>query len=198
MSSAHLSRSIRKTERTTRQAEVPPRPRSNPVKPGRPLSGYARYGTWAYLRRLERAYVEWLHGRARFSHFVTLSFQLVDSTGQRITQKMLEDAVRNFQRRLVCNIHGRRRIKFRPPIRSVVTVDWGEKGNNPHAHLMLETPVGMSYGQFSVLVKKCANRVRLIEGGPHIRSYEDADGAKYLVNHGTDRMIVTLFDTPHT
>ncbi len=160
-------------------------------------SKHPAYGTWAYKRRLERAYVDWLHERGLFTHFVTLTFKLIDIAGRRTTQKMVEDAVRNLLRRLACTIHGRRRIKYRPPIRSVVTIDWGWKGNHPHAHLMLEGPAGMGYEQFSALIKRCAHRVNLLDGEPHIRPYQDAGGARYVVKHGIGRMIVSLFDAPY-
>jgi hypothetical protein len=154
-------------------------------------------GTWAYNKRLEQAYTEWIHSRGNFTHFVTPTFRLMDSAGHRTTQEMVEDAVRNMLRRLACAVHGRRRIKFRPPIRSAVVIDWGWKGNHPHAHLILETPSGMSYEQFSVLIKRCASRVRLLDKEPHIRPYQDAGGARYMVKHGISRMIVSLFDTPY-
>lgn len=160
-------------------------------------SRYPAYGTWAYKRRLERAYVDWLHERGLFTHFVTLTFQLIDAAGHRTTQRMVEDAVRNLLRRLACTIHGRRRIRYRPPIRSVITIDWGWKGNHPHAHLMLEAPAGMAYEQFSLLIKRCANRVRLLDEEPHIRPYQNAGGARYVVKHGIGRMIVSLFDAPY-
>lgn len=155
----------------------------------------APFGTRAYKRQLERAYIDWLHTRGEFTHFITLTFSLIDAVGLRTTQQHIEQALRHLLRRLACSIHGKRQSKYRPPLRSMLTIDWGRSGNHPHAHLALESPKGMSYGQFSDLIKTSASKVRLLSGAPHIRHYEDAGGAKYLVKHGIDRMVVPLFDT---
>ena len=104
--------------------------KGQPIRPLVLPSGHPTFGTWAYRRRLEKAYTDWIHGRGRFTHFVTLAFKLTDPSGQRTTQKMVEEAVRHMLRRLACAIHGKSRIKYRSPIKSVVVIDWGKKGNH--------------------------------------------------------------------
>jgi hypothetical protein len=180
-------------EPLSRSESSPPGPREvqNPMD----LHGARRsvHGSWHHKRQLEDAFRDWIHGRARFTHFITLTFRLSDDSGSRTSQQMIESAIRHLLRRLACKAIGRRRMRRHPPIPTVVTVDWGYRGNHPHAHIAIEAPSSLPSNEFEALFNRCASRVRLLSSAPHITNYRDVGAADYLVKHGMDRMVLSLF-----
>lgn len=149
-----------------------------------------------YKQRLiseeNRAWAKMVHGIAPWSVMVTLTFKRRDAKGYRVTPTGVEKAIRHLLRLINCDFFGRRLTDKKWTVATAVTLDWGQHGDHPHAHILLSAPNGVSDLQLCTVVERAAQRTKLIAPQRQYSRYYSAGGAEYLINHGTDRMVVSL------
>lgn len=160
------------------------------------MKGGPRSGSLAQKRELEHAFAKWIHHSSEWTHFVTLTFHRRTPCGQPVTNRMVEDALRHLFRSLSCKFYGKHRVNRGQSIFYVTVLDWGSYGDHPHAHILFKAPNGTTFDEFSSLIDSKANRIRLCNRERRIRPYLNFNGARYLVEHGIDRMVVSLFCLP--
>jgi hypothetical protein len=62
--------------------------------------------------------------------------------------------------------------------------------DHPHLHFSFEAPAPLSYEEFSSILEEAANRTYWIDRQRCIKPYADAGWTKYIIEHGTDQLIV--------
>lgn len=144
---------------------------------------------------MEQAWTEWIHSRAQWTIMVTFTFKRRSARGYAVTQAAVENALRHLLRLVNCDLFGKRRVNRGWTVACAVTVDFGPYGDHPHAHLLLEAPLGVSDLELCAVVERASLRTSLVDRQKHYRQYFSAGGAEYLIGHGTDRMVVSLLSS---
>ena len=134
----------------------------------------------------------WLHELAPWTHAVTLTLKRRDARGLPISQSILEDTCRHFQKRLNHACFGRRRFCRGHSIASAIVYGWGAYGDHPHLHLSLACPRHLAHKELTVLITNCADQTFWINSQRIIKPYLDEGWFEYLIAHGADHLILQL------
>ena len=84
------------------------------------------------------------------------------------------------------------RTSAQTPVGFAPTVGMGAYGNHPHAHVLIALPTVASRTALDQSIIRAIRKTRLINREFQISAYLNDGGARYLVEHGTDRMVVPL------
>ena len=144
------------------------------------------------LNAVERAWATWIHSAADWKLMVTLTFKKRTAKGFRITHTSAEKGLTYLLRRINCALFGKRKTNNGWSIACAAIVDPGRYKTHLHAHVLFSAPEGVSVENLRDLIEESAQRVRILDRQRHFSRYYSAGGAEYLINHGTDRMVVSL------
>lgn len=145
-----------------------------------------------YVERLQRnRYVDWLIGFADWTHAVTVTFQRLRSgspPSKSATIKATAHFISVLNRKLLGRNRGKRDAKI--PCAAV----WGSGlyGDNPHVHLALQSPANLSYGDMVLAIESAIHRTRGIGFENDIQPYTSDGWLSYMVDHGTDYLLIEL------
>jgi hypothetical protein len=154
-------------------------------------------GSTRVRNHLERAWTDWIHPMAAWTMMVTLTFRRSGISGFKVTETAVQIALERLLRLINCDLFGKRRTNKGWTIAHAVTVDWGAYGDHPHGHLLLTAPDGVADRQLCAVVERAARRIRIVNRERRYKQYYSAGGTEYLIDHGTDRMVVSLIAPAH-
>jgi len=141
---------------------------------------------------LDSAWVEWLHAFAPWSIMVTYTFKRLSYRGFRSTKQTALLNVKRILRLVNCDLFGKRRTNKGWTIAHAVVVGLGPSGDNLHAHLLVATICGVPPQRLCALLERATQRTYLVDRQRAYRAYYSPEGSGYLIDHGTDRMVVSL------
>ena len=142
--------------------------------------------------RLNSAWVDWVHSFAPWSIMVTYTFKRLSPLGFRATENTVMRAVKRILRLVNCDLFGKRRTNKGWTIAHAVVVDHGPSRDNLHAHLLVATINGVPPQRLCALLERAIQRTHLVDRQRDYRAYYSPGGSGYLIDHGTDRMVVSL------
>jgi hypothetical protein len=142
--------------------------------------------------RRDAAWVHWIHSFAPWSAMVTYTFKPISSRGFKVTEKTVIEAINRILRLVNCELFGKRRTNRGFTIAHAVLVDKGKFSEHLHAHMLIATPEGISLQQIYAIFEKAAQRTHLVNSQRSYQHYYSSEGTGYLIDHGTDRMVVPL------
>lgn len=146
---------------------------------------------------LKRDWIGWIDQMAPWTIMVTLTFRRLGTRGFKVTQTTVQSALERLLRLINCDLFGKRRTNRGWTLAHAVTVDWGAYGDHPHAHLLLAAPEGVTDQQLCVVVERAVRRTTVVNRERRYKQYYSAGGTEYLIDHGTDRMVVSLIAPAH-
>lgn len=146
---------------------------------------------------LKRDWIGWIDQMAPWTIMVTLTFGRFGPRGFKVTQTTVQSALERLLRLINCDLFGKRRTNKGWTIAHAVTFDWGAYGDHPHAHLLLTAPDGVTDRQLCAVVERAARRIRIVNRERRYKQYYSSGGTEYLIDHGTDRMVVSLIAPAH-
>ena len=154
---------------------------------------------WAYLggstNRLTNTWADWIHELAPWTHAVTLTCGRITGGGYPITLRALLDIARHYLWRINYACF-RRRARRGHSVGCAASYGWGSYGDHPHLHFSLSAPSTMTYSEFSDLIDRAASQMALVGARRVVKPYRDHGWPKYLVEHGTDHVILELLRPP--
>jgi hypothetical protein len=147
--------------------------------------------------QMERAWTDWIHPMAAWTMMVTLTFRRFGPRGFKVTEATVQSALERLLRLINCDLFGKRRTNRGWTVAHATTVDWGVHGDHPHAHMLLTAPDGVTDRQMCAVVERAVRRTSIFNRERRYKQYYSAGGSKYLIGHGTDRMVVSLTAPAH-
>lgn len=145
---------------------------------------------------LDLVLADWLHHGAHWTLAVTYTLRRRDERGKPINERILKSAATHFLTVLNVACFGQRRAKRGHTVGSAVSFGWGSYGDHPHLHFSLAAPTDMGLDAFSALVEEAARRTYWIQSQKGIKPDRDSGWIHYMVDHGTDNLIVELVRLP--
>jgi hypothetical protein len=142
--------------------------------------------------RERQEWIRWIHGWQSWCVMVTLTFHRQAFRGYITTYPEIERALRHFRRLINCELFNKRRVSKGWTVGFAPTVGMGAYGNHPHAHVLIALPTVASRAALDQSIIRAIRKTRLINREFQISAYLNDGGARYLVEHGTDRMVVPL------
>lgn len=141
--------------------------------------------------QIDESWIPWLASLAPWTHALTVTCKRFSSHNVPISETIVIDTARHFIRRINRRCFGRRsrRIQIIPV---VVTYGWGCYGDHPHLHFCFSSPTKMSFDDFSSVLEEASRKTFWIDRERHIEPYRNEGWMKYLVEHGSDNLIVPL------
>ena len=146
-------------------------------------------------RRITNEWAYWIHNLGSWTHAVTLTCTRRVGRGTPLTLPALLDIGRHFLRRINYACF-RRRARSGQSVACAASYGWGAYGDSPHLHLSLGAPSGMTYVEFADLIERAASQMALVGEQRVVKPYRDHGWPKYLVEHGTDQVILELLRPP--
>jgi len=170
---------------------------TSPRKPRGPIDLIEPRWNYQYCRprRLTNAWAKWIHGLGPWTHAVTLTCKRKIGLGSPMPLKALIDIARHFLRRINYACF-RRRAKRGQSVSCAASYGWGIYGDSPHLHFSLGAPSWMSYGEFSAVIERAARMMVLVGDQRAVKPYRDDGWPKYIVEHGSDQLIIELLHPP--
>jgi len=130
------------------------------------------------------------------SHAVTLTFKRIDkSTGQCWNLEIVKKSCRVFLAILNKKLFGNSAIRQGKCIGAAVILDRGRFKCNPHAHLALVAPSDMSFEVFEGLIHISARLTWWVKGEGHVKAYWSEGWLGYMIDHGSDCLLLDLCTT---
>ena len=161
----------------------------------KPLSS----GVWPELERstrIDRILARWLDSLAPWTHALTVTCKRRNLRNIPINESILVDTAKHFIYRARLKCFGRRgRRENLLPV--AVSLGWGVYGDHPHLHFCFAGPPWMDFDSFSRILEKSAKGTRWMDRQMKVEAYRNRGWMQYLVEHGTDQLIVPLI-TPST
>jgi len=133
----------------------------------------------------------WLDSLAPWTHAATFTCKRTSVRNLSITEDILVDTAKHFIQRVSLRCFGKRarRSQLLPV---VVTFGWGSYGDHPHLHFCFALPEWMIFEEFSKILDEEANKTIWIDRQQCVKPYQDIGWMNYLIEHGTQNLIVPL------
>jgi hypothetical protein len=149
-------------------------------------------GASVQTSRLNQSLIAWLDSLAPWTHAFTVTCNRGSDRSQ-INQSILIDAARHFVYRVRRKCYGSkgRRQNLLPVTASY---GWGAYGDHPHLHFCFACPNGMDFSSFSSILEESAKKTFWLSRQMKVELYRDAGWMRYLVEHGTEHLIVPLIN----
>ncbi len=145
-----------------------------------------------HTERLQRdEYAKWLSDLADWSHAVTVTCQ-PSLMGFDRSQSSTISATINFVHVLNRLVLGRTQIKQGHKIACVAVCGNGAYGDNPHVHLAFQAPSHMSYEAMKQAISCSIQRTHGLGIQEDIQHYTSDGWIKYMLDHGTEGLLVQL------
>lgn len=138
---------------------------------------------------LRQEWNSWLHGLAGWTHAATFTCKRQSVGLKPINEQILVDVASHLIRRINYRCF-RKSAKKGKSVAVVVTYGWAVYDIHPHLHFSFEAPAPLSYDEFSSVLEDAANRTYWIDRQRCIKPYVDAGWTEYIIEHGTDQLIV--------
>lgn len=122
----------------------------------------------------------------------TYTFKPESARGFRVTENTVMRAVKRLLRLVNCDLFGKRRTNRGWTVAYAVVIDRKLPDDHFHVHLLIATIDGVSQHRLCVVLERAAQRTRVIDSQRRYCEYYSPGGAGYLIDHGTDRMVVPL------
>ena len=147
--------------------------------------------------RQTESWTAWIHQFAPWTHAVTITCKRFDPFGRSITPRIVEDAARHFLRRLNHSLFGKHRCRRGHSVGSAVCYGFGLYGDHPHLHMSLACPDRIASGEFTKIINRCADRTFWLNKQRTIKHYRDEGWSAYLLEHGSEQLILSLLHPVH-
>ncbi len=149
-------------------------------------------GASVQTSRFNQSLIAWLDSLAPWTHAFTVTCKSGSDRSQ-INQSILIDAARHFVYRVRRKCYGSkgRRHNLLPV---TVSYGWGAYGDHPHLHFCFAGPYGVDFATFSSILEESAKKTFWLNRQMKVEAYRDAGWMQYIVEHGTDHLIVSLIN----
>ena len=141
--------------------------------------------------KLQNEWVCWIDTMALWTHSVTLTCKRQTSQSKRITNSILEDTAFHVVRIINSKCFGKEAKRGRS-VEVAATYGWGVYGDHPHLHFSFAKPKTKTYEEFREIIEAAANKTFWIDRQRYYKPYLDAGWSSYLIEHGTDQLIISL------
>jgi hypothetical protein len=148
-------------------------------------------------RELEESMVEWLHDLDAWAVALTITFKRHDHHGRPVSQQIVDQTARHFVNTLNQVCFGRRKARKGFTVGIAVSYGWGTYEDHPHLHISLASPKHISVEQFYDEINKALTACNWINEHRRIARYRDVGWTQYLVDHGTDQVLLDLVRRSH-
>ena len=142
--------------------------------------------------RLSQAYAVWLDTLSQWTVAATFTLKRHNERGTPSNQRILEDTARHFLKVLNTACFGASKAKRGYTVGCAASYGWGVYGLHPHLHFSLAAPAHLEQDRFVSLIKDVASRLFWIHRQHKITAYRDQGWCEYMVDHGTDNVILEM------
>lgn len=139
----------------------------------------------------KNGWANWLDSLAPWTHAVTLTCKRKSHRNHPITDHIICSSAKHVVRLINTKCFGKGARKG-ASIAVAATYGWGTYGLHPHLHFCFAHPKHLSYEAFSELVDEAATKTYWIDRERCTKPYLSKGWASYLIQHGTDQLILDL------
>lgn len=144
------------------------------------------------MERMQRdEYAKWFNDYAEWTHAVTVT-PILSRKGFPRTKSPTINATAHFVNVLNRKVLGNARARKGHRIACVAVYGDGAYGDSPHVHLAFQAPSGMSYDEMHQAIEHSIQRTNGLGVEYKIKRYSSEGWLTYMLDHGTDGLLVEL------
>jgi hypothetical protein len=145
-----------------------------------------------FIERLQKqSYALWFKDFADWTHAVTVTSK-PSRKGFPRTKSPTISTTSHFVSVLNRKVLGNSRARKGHKIACVAVYGDGAYGDHPHVHLAFQAPSGMSYDEMHQAILNSVLRTNGLGINPDIQPYTSEGWLTYMLDHGTDGLLVEL------
>jgi hypothetical protein len=145
-----------------------------------------------FIERVQKqSYGLWFKDFADWTHAVTVTCKPSHMGFDRSASSMIS-ATTHFVHSLNRRVLGRSRVKQGHRIASIGVYGAGAYQDNPHVHLAFQAPHELSYMEMCAAIKQSIQSTKGLGFQEDIQHYTSEGWLTYILDHGTDGLLVEL------